>query len=816
MKFLMLCVCCLALVAMVYAEGDSPWVSGHGRDNGGSLDQTWGPDAFGYRAKNQQEADGPTPLWTDISSMGTQVLGLGDDNTVGPFPIGFNFHYYWYDVHQFWVGSNGFIKFSSRGQISSTYSQYPNLAPPNDVVGVYTADWVMSGSNPTDSACYYWSNNTDTLIVMFKNMRAYSNGGSHNFEIILSAVDSSITFQYGTQTGTVSADAIGIENLMGNVGLNTHLNVYPTSNTAVRFSYPDTINYSVQTMQVVAVQNPLSDGYFMRVGDTLRPWAQIANLGYLPQAACSLCFKVLLPNGTPVAAAQDTQVLDIGSMDTLVYTPALQWIPADTGIYLLHSCAYWSTGNHYLRTEVHVVNLPAELKYDDGSSERASGWNSAGRAVAMEFVPPAYPLRITQARAYFSSASAAYDVSILTNDGPDGSPGTEIWRHHMASSTSGWNSVAVPGDSGRINNGSCYIAFWTPSGIQLGFDTTSAQGFSRRAWEYINGWGQNKWWNISDPMIRCSGQQILPPPGAFARLLPVDNSTVPWMQGQVLFGWHPSHDPGAIITYHLYVHSGDYNRAFSTTDTTFSDSLAWFYGGFPTATVTWQVWATNGTDSIQASNGTGTFHLNANHAPGAFMRIAPGDSLLTTGYLVHCSWTRSLDADGNPIRYVFHVYDLVGPDPQPSDTVTSDTTLTIRMPLPIDATAIIHNYYWTVKATDGIDTTNASNGTGHFQMDILDVPDGPDAGVITDYAVRSYPNPFNPTTALSYDLPSASQVELKIYNLAGEQVAVLYQGYQTPGRYHAQWNASAQASGTYFAVLKAGNQTRIHKLLLLK
>lgn len=813
MKVLASVFCVLVLVGVLLAEGGDPWGVAVRHGGGGSLDQHWGPDAFGYYARNQQESGGPTPLWTDISAYGTRVTGTGDDNAIGPFPIGFTFRYYWYDVNQFWVGSNGYIKFSSRGQLGTPFVQYPNTGPPNDVVGVYTADWVLSGTNPTDSSCYYWSNFTDTLIVMWKNVAAYLNDGSHNFELILSGVDSSITFQYGTQTGTVTADAIGIENLTGSVGLNTLFGTYPTANTAIRFDYPDSITYSSPIVDVVAIQNPLNNGFFMRPGDTLRPWIQIANLGNQTAAQCSVSFNIHHPGG-PFLTSFDTALTTIGPLDTVTLRPALNWLAVDTGTYLAQAVTGNWGGSHGLLNELHVVNLPGELHYDDGVSDRQSGWNTAGRAVAMEFVPPAYPTAVTQTRVYFGLASAAYDVSILLNDGPDGTPGTEIWRHHFATSATGWNTVTVPSDSATIQNGSFFVAYWTPSGVQLGFDTTYAQGISHRAWEYINGWGQNKWWNIADPLIRCSLMPIFPPPGPFVRQLPVDGSTIPWMQGLIQFRWTTSHDSGTTVTYRLTVNSGDYHRTFATTDTTYADSLAWFYGGLPHADVTWSVWATNGQDSVQATNGQGFFHLNANHAPGAFLRVAPPDTFLGTSPIITCRWTRSHDVDGDPVGYVFHCEHRPGYWPvHPADTLIGDTSLVLRIDLPIFAT--MQHFYWTVFATDGMDTTMASNGEGHFWIDVLAAP-GHNGELPRELAVRSYPNPFNSVATLTYDIPAASDMELKIFNLAGEEVALLHQGYITPGRYRVEWNASAQASGTYFAVLKAGKQTKIQKLLLLK
>ena len=81
---------------------------------------------------------------------------------------------------------------------------------------------------------------------------------------------------------------------------------------------------------------------------------------------------------------------------------------------------------------------------------------------------------------------------------------------------------------------------------------------------------------------------------------------------------------------------------------------------------------------------------------------------------------------------------------------------------------------------------------------------------------QNYPNPFNPTTTISYDLPQQSNVELAIYNMAGQNVAKLVSEQQTAGSYQYEWHAGDLASGVYIYQLKTDTFTASHKLLLLK
>jgi len=93
----------------------------------------------------------------------------------------------------------------------------------------------------------------------------------------------------------------------------------------------------------------------------------------------------------------------------------------------------------------------------------------------------------------------------------------------------------------------------------------------------------------------------------------------------------------------------------------------------------------------------------------------------------------------------------------------------------------------------------------------------------TEYKLyANYPNPFNPSTVISYDLPFECNVKLSIYNIVGEEVAVLRNTTQSAGRYNVEWNASDVSSGIYFYRISStstngsGNFVKVMKMLLIK
>jgi len=82
--------------------------------------------------------------------------------------------------------------------------------------------------------------------------------------------------------------------------------------------------------------------------------------------------------------------------------------------------------------------------------------------------------------------------------------------------------------------------------------------------------------------------------------------------------------------------------------------------------------------------------------------------------------------------------------------------------------------------------------------------------------LKNYPNPFNVTTKISYNLPQPGMVTLDIYNILGRKVETLYNGAQAAGLHSVIWNADGFTSGVYFYKLQAGNYLETKKMLLLK
>lgn len=158
------------------------------------------------------------------------------------------------------------------------------------------------------------------------------------------------------------------------------------------------------------------------------------------------------------------------------------------------------------------------------------------------------------------------------------------------------------------------------------------------------------------------------------------------------------------------------------------------------------------------------------------------------------TWLATYNASGagDATMFVNHTLNLL-------DTFDAGDEVVIRFRLFADA--FVNAWGW------AIDNLNIQNVTGANDGDALP----------TVYSLsQNYPNPFNPSTTIKFALPEAAQVELKVYDVLGAEVATLMNQELQAGRYDVNWDASQLASGVYIYRIKAGDFVDSKKLMLLK
>ncbi|HDP69161.1 MAG TPA: T9SS type A sorting domain-containing protein [Candidatus Marinimicrobia bacterium] len=131
-----------------------------------------------------------------------------------------------------------------------------------------------------------------------------------------------------------------------------------------------------------------------------------------------------------------------------------------------------------------------------------------------------------------------------------------------------------------------------------------------------------------------------------------------------------------------------------------------------------------------------------------------------------------------------------------------------------DQDSVIDNdfgeYIYGVAALDRLNNeSSVVTATGSAAQPVTSVPK-------TFQLVQNFPNPFNPATTFSFQLPQAEFVTLNIYNLQGQLVATLVNDFLAPGPHHIGWQAGHLKSGVYLYQLQVGELSRTRKCILMK
>ncbi|MBN2365938.1 MAG: T9SS type A sorting domain-containing protein [Calditrichaeota bacterium] len=110
-----------------------------------------------------------------------------------------------------------------------------------------------------------------------------------------------------------------------------------------------------------------------------------------------------------------------------------------------------------------------------------------------------------------------------------------------------------------------------------------------------------------------------------------------------------------------------------------------------------------------------------------------------------------------------------------------------------------------------------SDGLWYFDMGVWTGIENPDLNNVSQFRLnQNYPNPFNPLTTIKFDLPKASKVTLKVFNILGEEVDNLVSERLSAGSYAFEWDASSLASGVYLYRLEAEGFVQTRKMILIR
>jgi hypothetical protein len=145
------------------------------------------------------------------------------------------------------------------------------------------------------------------------------------------------------------------------------------------------------------------------------------------------------------------------------------------------------------------------------------------------------------------------------------------------------------------------------------------------------------------------------------------------------------------------------------------------------------------------------------------------------------------------------------------DTTTVDTMLTSTT---VFAATTVH--LWYVQASNPYGESDWSAESRYRTGAVLDVSSA-ERDVPERFALeQNFPNPFNPSTVIPFQLPAASMVRLAVYDLLGREVALLVYDQKAAGKYEVRLDGKALASGVYLCRLIAGNYRETRKIVLMR
>ncbi len=234
----------------------------------------------------------------------------------------------------------------------------------------------------------------------------------------------------------------------------------------------------------------------------------------------------------------------------------------------------------------------------------------------------------------------------------------------------------------------------------------------------------------------------------------------------------------------------------------------------------WDVSAVDGDGSPYFSNGTivpWSFFVDTGIAevPTEFGIISPEQGSEVSPNLIAFIWEATSDPDPEDLityeLWISQNEDLAAPW-LASEISGADRAFVRDLPE-------LETLYWTVHARDTNTEGTWANDTLSFSTRALEISGRikSDASLPTAFEIHSVsPNPFNPTTTITYDLPDAATITLKVYDLLGHEVAVLADGNFNAGRHQVLLDGSRLGSGIYFVEMKTEYHRSTKKLVLIK
>lgn len=777
-----------------------------------------GPDNFGYIWRDSDDPRGPAFQWEEISATGARIPDVNDDDNVGPFNIGFPFPFYDSVFTQFRLCSNGFISFTSRSSVFSN----------NPIPSLGLADLIAPFWDDLDAgagAVYYHSDGSK-LIVQWQNVVRAGGSTPFTFQIILFPTGN-ILFQYLEVGAPSNFATIGIQNHDASDGLEVAFNTdYARNHLAVEIQRPASwLSYGPKTG---VVQSGGSTNLAVRFNAAGLPpdSAYVAELRIEsndldePSVAVQLLLEVLAVGDTTIhfPPLEKTPVRYVIRIDQAT----LNGEPLATG----DEIGVFTPEGRLAGTTIWKRNAPARLiAYgDDPNTARIDGF-AAGEDMFFRVWDSSrnnrdYPATATFIRGdgKFGTADSAH-ISTLAGQ-------TNFTRHRQLAANWSWISFNVQPEDARMeaifeNTGQLEIAkngkgqAYIPGVVNTIGELEVLQGYS----VYL----------AANDSVTTSGEEVAP-------YTPISLGA----------GWNfVSYLPGANIPAaqalktvldKLEIAKNDAGQfliptagALNTIGDLKPGAGYKLYLNAP-ATLVYPLGA--------GANALGRQNVAATAPPKHFTAIKRSSD----SYIVVVQAARvnngALQA-GDEIGIFTAAGKLVGAATWSEKGVIGIAAWRAEEKVSENSAAIpgyepgapMRFKIWRhEEALEFEAEARFLRGDGTFESGPFAVVELTAGALPQTFSLeQNYPNPFAVNgrqpgaavqTTITYALPEAEQVTIRVYNMLGQLVQTLREERQEPGFYAVKWNGLDQrgqraAAGVYFYRMNAGKFQAVRKLIVM-
>lgn len=262
----------------------------------------------------------------------------------------------------------------------------------------------------------------------------------------------------------------------------------------------------------------------------------------------------------------------------------------------------------------------------------------------------------------------------------------------------------------------------------------------------------------------------------------------------------------------LYYFQLSYDPLFAnivSRDSLLTDSVKTVYSLYPLTDYYWRVKGKNGVGSGNFSS-VRTFRTLG--YPSTVNLCSPLNNAVNVSIPVGFSWRRATEQTGFGksinnylIQIVTDTANLTGQVIKP----TGDTSISISGLVPYTV------YYWRVSAKNEVGW-GAKSQWWKFTSGAVGIqPAGGNIPAVYKL-YGNYPNPFNPSTVIKFDLPEDARVSMTIFDISGRELASLKKEFLKAGSYGYEWNAAGYSSGVYFYRLQTDRFADTRKMILIK